>query len=507
MANLFNAERAWINTYWLSCAVGALRLALVGLKSPVANFRSLRESFALGLGFYVAGMLLWITQILLGVDYVPGPSDLMFLAAPLPVFWQALKFAREQSAITANTIACDAVSLSLAITVVIVSQFAQYAGQWTLADVVLSMAYPILYLAPIGAFFVIFLSQPYKPNLAGAWLVTTGSVILGVAFTVWTYEAMIAEPPVGTITDFMFGVGTIMLGYGSAILYARAEPSFPRERRNAFVADVLPTLAVLVAVISVLTTEMPDPYKALSWIFLVALLLVNGFRQIRLVAAQKRSRERLSDLASRLESAQEEERKNLAQYLHDNIAQGIAVLRMKFDLANGDRQETASSDSSHQVNDIFDQLIGDIRTKTFELSPPSLDDNGLTAALGRLIESLNQNHAESFVLNYCCPNLPIRGAPARLLYRVGKELLTNVIKHAKASRVEVALDCRGKNIVMTVRDDGCGMDATLLDNEATESFGLYSIRESILSVKGDFQVRSKIGSGTIVEVSVPESVA
>jgi signal transduction histidine kinase len=200
--------------------------------------------------------------------------------------------------------------------------------------------------------------------------------------------------------------------------------------------------------------------------------------------------------------ASEQERRRWARELHDETLQGLGGLQMLLSsaLRSGDESRVRAA-----VRDAVAQIgieIANLRSLIVELRPPALDEIGLVPA----IETLAQRVASSAGLTVETDvSLALedseRLAPeaASTIYRLVQEALTNVTKHAAATRVEVELLMRGDAVCVTVRDDGRGFDPA----EPVDGFGLVGIRERVLLASGEVTIEAQVGKGTEIRALVP----
>jgi signal transduction histidine kinase len=216
-----------------------------------------------------------------------------------------------------------------------------------------------------------------------------------------------------------------------------------------------------------------------------------------------RSHAQLREAAAAMQEVREAERTRIARELHDELGQALTALKMDVDLL-----ENASPlgrahllERTAAMRRLLDFTVATTRRISADLRPLVLDDLGL----GSAAEWLTQHLCER--ANVRCelqldPGLAGLGEPyASALFRVMQESLTNVAKHARASRVEVRLERDGDWAVLTVRDDGIGMSAG--DESKPRSFGLRGIRERVLVLGGEVRVAGQPGSGTTVIVRIP----
>ncbi|NYI44238.1 two-component system sensor histidine kinase UhpB [Nocardioides aromaticivorans] len=205
--------------------------------------------------------------------------------------------------------------------------------------------------------------------------------------------------------------------------------------------------------------------------------------------------ERRSSSARAL-AAQEAERHRIARELHDQVGQSLTVvllgLKQVEDRAPHDlRAELALLRESARSG------LDDVRRVARELRPGVLDDLGLQAALAALATDVAA-HGGPAVRRTFGPGLPELGHDAEVVvYRVAQEALTNVVRHARATRVELSLLRFGTGVALEVADDGCGLAAGTPDGT-----GLAGMRDRAALVGGTLEVRSR-GAGTTVRLLVP----
>jgi signal transduction histidine kinase len=217
------------------------------------------------------------------------------------------------------------------------------------------------------------------------------------------------------------------------------------------------------------------------------------------------SRDQLRSLATELVVTEERERRALARDLHDSVAQLLALSKLEVEDL---RTRTGDGAAATTLDNVRDHLLGAIaqtRTLMFNLSPPALYARGLGPALENLGEQLEKLHGISITLadEEAPPDL---AEDLRiLLYRAVRELLLNVVKHARAGEVTVSLRAERDGLTAVVADDGVGFEAaaTMAASRRSASFGLFSIRERLDHLGGGFQVDSTPGRGTRVTLTVP----
>ncbi|HEX9161225.1 MAG TPA: PAS domain S-box protein [Thermoanaerobaculia bacterium] len=233
------------------------------------------------------------------------------------------------------------------------------------------------------------------------------------------------------------------------------------------------------------------------------------------VTAQRRneaeifaSREQLRSLSSRLISVQEQERKRIAREVHDELGQGLTALKLNV-AALAQSLPPAARDAAvndiRRINDLIDSNIRDVRRIAGELRPTALDDFGLTAAVQLAAENfLSQTGIECEV---SIRPEEIQPAPetAIVIYRILQEALTNVVRHAAATRVEIRLRQDEQSVVLEVRDNGSGITAPELAR--SDAHGLVGMRERAALIGGDLRIEGVPGKGTIVSLRAPLGVS
>ena len=215
--------------------------------------------------------------------------------------------------------------------------------------------------------------------------------------------------------------------------------------------------------------------------------------------------EQLRSLASELSLAEERLRRRIATDLHDNVSQNLAISKIKLDSLV---ESAASKDIQallEEIRDLVAQTIESTRSLTFEMSPPVLYELGFEAAMGWLARQTRQRHGLTVDFEDDGRDKPLDNNTRVLLFQAVRELLVNVVKHAKAGQVKVsARKFRGR-IRVTVEDDGVGFDASKIsaDEQAVGGFGLFNIRERLDHIGGQVKIDSRPGGGTRITLTAP----
>ena len=219
--------------------------------------------------------------------------------------------------------------------------------------------------------------------------------------------------------------------------------------------------------------------------------------------------QRLKDLASQLTITEEKERRHIAADLHDLIGHSLALARMQL---NGILEAQSELERNMLVKDISHILLKslqDTRSLIFELSSPSLNEIGLGAAVSEWLEEhVGKRHGlKTEFIDEIDKKLrkTLDDNVRAVLFRNVRELLTNVIKHAKAEKVSVHLKAGDGMVSVIVEDDGIGFDpqAPTPLGEKKGGYGLFSIRERMADLRGTFDIQSEPGKGCRAVLTVP----
>jgi signal transduction histidine kinase len=212
---------------------------------------------------------------------------------------------------------------------------------------------------------------------------------------------------------------------------------------------------------------------------------------------------RLAALAIELSFAEQRERIRLAHVLHDDAQQALVAAQMRLNLIETGGLDPTGREDFRQAVDMLQQCQQTLRTLASELAPPALQERGLAAALEWLAGRMKDQH-RLHVSVVADPNAdcvaPIVGD---LVFQIVRELLLNVAKHAKTDRAQLRLTRTDGEVVLEVRDDGCGFDPVATESAAGQSFGLFHARERLRRVGGELEIASSLGAGSCVTLRVP----
>jgi signal transduction histidine kinase len=211
----------------------------------------------------------------------------------------------------------------------------------------------------------------------------------------------------------------------------------------------------------------------------------------------------LRQLSSRLLSLQDSERRRIARELHDSLGQYLVALKLNVNLL---KQAPARAELWSQSEELMEQCIGEVRTISYLLHPPTMDAVGVVSAARWYIEGLGRRSGLKIVID--APNDPVRlPDPVELaLFRVLQEALTNVHRHSGATEADIRISRSPGQVSLEVKDNGRGLQPEMLqrfrETGAGMGVGLISMQERARELGGTFQIASD-GTGTSLCVTVP----
>ncbi|MGH9450221.1 MAG: PAS domain-containing sensor histidine kinase [Terriglobia bacterium] len=220
----------------------------------------------------------------------------------------------------------------------------------------------------------------------------------------------------------------------------------------------------------------------------------------------QRSFEQLRALAGRLQTIREEERKRVAREIHDELGQALTAVKIDLtslmrDVPGGAKTYAAKTES---LCKLVDDTIQSVRRIAAELRPGILDDLGLVAAVEWAAEEFTLRTGTECKLHVPNDQIVIDPGHATAIFRIFQETLTNVARHAAATRVDVKLVEEAGDLLLEVHDNGKGVSGEQLS--AGKSLGILGMRERAALLGGNLVFRGAPGSGTTVTVRIPETL-
>ncbi len=257
----------------------------------------------------------------------------------------------------------------------------------------------------------------------------------------------------------------------------------------------------------------------LVWVLITSTLVRDSkggplyfISQFQDITERKRTEEKirayqkqLRSLASKLSLTEEKERRRIATDLHDHIGQALAVSKIKLGQLQEAVTDPACSEAIDQIRDLIEQAIQYSRSLTTELSPPILYELGFEAAVQWLLEKLRKEYGLATSFHDDGKPKPLSDDIRIVLFQAARELLTNVVKHARAQAVKALVFREADTIGVEIDDNGVGFDeGELTSNQHKKhAFGLFHIRERLDHLGGHFSISSRPGNGTKVRLAAP----
>jgi signal transduction histidine kinase len=214
------------------------------------------------------------------------------------------------------------------------------------------------------------------------------------------------------------------------------------------------------------------------------------------------SEENLRALAANLQSVREQERIHIAREIHDELGQALTGL--KYDIAALVKASAETPDAmpskAQSVNQAIDRIINAVRRISSGLRPEVLDEIGLAAAIEWQAREFQRRTGIRCAIEVAPGFTDPDKERSTALFRIFQELLTNVARHANATRVGVAL-ADAESLALKVEDNGRGIQES--EFESPRSLGFLGLRERVLAFGGSIDVKGHEGKGTTVMVSIP----
>ena len=204
---------------------------------------------------------------------------------------------------------------------------------------------------------------------------------------------------------------------------------------------------------------------------------------------------------------QEEERKNLARELHDEMGQCLTAIQADAELIRDVGQDDPRIvTSASAIMDVSSHVYDVVHSMMRRLRPSILDNLGLVEALKDEVEAWNARHPETVCEFRCSGELAHLPENTNImLYRIVQESLTNIAKHAGAERVSISLACESDRLLLKIEDNGRGIDLDRAGERGVShtGLGLIGMRERVETIEGTFDIDSAPGMGFSIRIEVP----
>ncbi|MDE2342434.1 MAG: PAS domain-containing protein [Betaproteobacteria bacterium] len=215
----------------------------------------------------------------------------------------------------------------------------------------------------------------------------------------------------------------------------------------------------------------------------------------------RESRAQLRELNAYLQTVREEERRRISRELHDELGQSLTAIQLGLESLEERKDEAAWLDSLSVLQRLARETILSAHQIATDLRPTILDDLGLAAAIEWMLESFTARTRISHELRMVDRLKPCDAETSTALFRIVQESLTNVSRHSNATQVVIEIQQNELGTLLAITDNGKGMDEQMLTT--SNRLGLIGMRERSMMLGGTFNITSRVGAGTRVEVRIP----
>lgn len=257
-------------------------------------------------------------------------------------------------------------------------------------------------------------------------------------------------------------------------------------------------------------------FKGLNFVITTGVLLYfvlrrayGGWRRSeeRRLTAMRSARERFRNLSSRVQTLREEERTRISREIHDELGQLLTGTKMQLRMIENqlcdrdDRTLNPIIDEVVETCATIDETISSVRRIASGLRPLALDHLGITSAMDEEAEQFTRRTGIECELKLGDIETALPDDVQTAAFRIFQECLTNVARHAKAGKVTAECRVQGNDFVMSVSDDGVGIDPAIVENP--DSLGLVGMLERAADAGGGLEIKAGFDRGTLVTLSIP----
>ncbi|GJL77251.1 MAG: hypothetical protein NPINA01_02400 [Nitrospinaceae bacterium] len=214
-------------------------------------------------------------------------------------------------------------------------------------------------------------------------------------------------------------------------------------------------------------------------------------------------KEKLRLLNNRIQNVREEEKTRISRQVHDELGQSLTALKM--DVTYLERkipgEQLLLLEKTRAMKELIDSTVKSVQMISMNLRPPILDAFGICEAIAWQADEYRVRTGIEFDLNCLNEHVSLSRGVSTTLFRVFQEMLTNIIRHAEAGKVQISLNPHDDQLTLEVKDNGKGIEAGLIDNP--KSLGLLGIQERVRNLGGEFTIKGSPGKGTTATVRIP----
>jgi signal transduction histidine kinase len=234
--------------------------------------------------------------------------------------------------------------------------------------------------------------------------------------------------------------------------------------------------------------------------------IIAAVETLQDINEMKKAEERIKHLSRQIINIQEKERESLSREIHDDIGQLLAALKMGIFRVNKKIPEKLSG-IKEQINELSyltNKTIREIRGLSHALHPPAIEDLGLASAVEELCQDFRSYSEIRITWDIAPIEKPLQSMTTITIFRLFQEGLHNILKHSRATEVQVRLISRDDTIEAMIEDNGIGfvVDDVFAPLPNRRALGLISMRERLALIGGDLQILSEPGKGTKIIASI-----
>jgi len=241
---------------------------------------------------------------------------------------------------------------------------------------------------------------------------------------------------------------------------------------------------------------------------LYTVMLRDITERVRAEQALRQSREELQQLSDSVLTAREEEKRRIARELHDDLGQRLSALKMDLAMLGADLEEGGAPQAALRqvgaMHQVIDETVASVRRIASDLRPALLDELGPAAALNWLGKNTAERYGISVSVT-ASENIDLAEQAAVAVFRIVQEALNNVVRHSRASDVEIRFELVDGQYELVVQDNGIGWDGRTAPSTEGRSMGLVGVRERARLLGGAATMEYRPGGGFRLAVRFPQS--
>ncbi|KTE92416.1 histidine kinase [Desulfitobacterium hafniense] len=251
-----------------------------------------------------------------------------------------------------------------------------------------------------------------------------------------------------------------------------------------------------------LAWKEPHSFKANddNLLYTIGNLLGIGLFNAHLIGGLQVREDELQAMCRALMKAKEEEAKRISRELHDEVGQDLTTIILRLKMILGQKDVEDIHDDVKDLLFMARETLTDVQRIAMNLRPSALDNLGLLASVNWQLEQFRADNNIEVIFRHPHKLDDLTEEQELLLYRVLLEIMTNVSRHAQATKVVIDLWPEGDQLILRAGDNGIGID---LAGSHTMGLGLMGMKERIKEQNGAFRLNSEVGKGTTVMISIP----